>query len=381
MNDTKKRVGKLLLAAILVTMAVMTSLPACADTAQENHDMGICRVMPAAMLGGRKAAAFINTMNALVDAGIVQRASFYQGFDLDKDSHVDLSYGAFSTGEIDLGKYRDANIQKWTFEVPPIIVEALETDGKDHFAKFFCDFDRPDTDVMLFLGATSGGSFEYKGQTYRDNINATCSKGETVSLTAKADDGKEFVGWFEGIEAFPDYFVTRNTGLLISEDATYSFPAAQITLLQAVFKDKANASGGGNPPADPGTDPGSKTNPGTETKPETVISDPVPTPDPITIKQAPKSVKVKAKKNKVTVSWKKIKKTKKTKALLKQIKSIQVQYDKNPGFSNPVSKRVGKSKTKVVIKLKKKKTYYFRVRYVGIDGFSKWSKTKKVKTK
>ena len=31
--------------------------------------------------------------------------------------------------------------------------------------------------------------------------------------------------------------------------------------------------------------------------------------------------------------------------------------------------------------LKKKTTYYVRVRYAGADGYSNWSKVKKVKTK
>ena len=102
----------------------------------------------------------------------------------------------------------------------------------------------------------------------------------------------------------------------------------------------------------------------------------------ITIKKVPASVKVKAKKNKVTVSWKKIKKNKKGKKLLKQIKSVQVQYSTDPKFrKNTKTKTVGKKKTKVKLKLKKRTTYYVRVRYVGKGGVSKWTKTKKVKTR
>ena len=81
----------------------------------------------------------------------------------------------------------------------------------------------------------------------------------------------------------------------------------------------------------------------------------------------------------VTVSWKKIKKTK---ALRKKIKSIQVQRADNKSFTQNVhSKKVGKTKTKVTFKLKRKKTYYVRVRYVGKGGYSKWSKVRRVKTK
>ena len=102
----------------------------------------------------------------------------------------------------------------------------------------------------------------------------------------------------------------------------------------------------------------------------------------ITISKRPSSVKAKAKKSKVTVSWKKIKKNKAGKKLLKQIHSIQIQYSTDKTFKKDVrTKTVGKKKTKVTLKLQKKTTYYIRVRYKAADGFSKWSKVKKVKTK
>ena len=102
----------------------------------------------------------------------------------------------------------------------------------------------------------------------------------------------------------------------------------------------------------------------------------------ITIQKTPSSVKAKAKKNKVTVSWKKIKKNKAGKKLLKQIKSIQVQYSTDKTFKKNVkTKTVGKKKTKIKLKLQKKTTYYVRVRYKGSNGFSKWSKEKRFKTK
>ena len=102
----------------------------------------------------------------------------------------------------------------------------------------------------------------------------------------------------------------------------------------------------------------------------------------ITISKRPSSVKAKAKKNKVTVSWKKIKKNKAGKKLLKQINSIQIQYSTDKAFKQNVkTKTVGKKKTKVTLKVQKKTTYYIRVRYKGSNGFSTWSKVKKVKTK
>lgn len=104
--------------------------------------------------------------------------------------------------------------------------------------------------------------------------------------------------------------------------------------------------------------------------------------DAVTITKVPAGVNAKAKKNKVTVSWKKINETKKTKAFRARIKSIQVQVSTDPGFTSIVSNiKIGKSKTKTTLKLKKKATYYVRVRYIGAHGASVWSKVKKVKTK
>ena len=105
----------------------------------------------------------------------------------------------------------------------------------------------------------------------------------------------------------------------------------------------------------------------------------------ITILSVPKSVKAKAKKNKVTVSWGKIKKSKKTKALLAQIQGIELQYSTDPFFptDNFVKLPLSKKKTKYVLKgLQRKSVYYVRVRYTdGAGGYSAWSKVKKVKTK
>ena len=105
----------------------------------------------------------------------------------------------------------------------------------------------------------------------------------------------------------------------------------------------------------------------------------------VTIPKVPASVKAKAKKNKVTVSWKKIKKTKKAKALLAQIRSIELQYSSDPSFPASISVRIplGKKKTKFVLKgLQKSTAYYVRVRYTdGAGGYSNWSRMKRVVAK
>ena len=105
----------------------------------------------------------------------------------------------------------------------------------------------------------------------------------------------------------------------------------------------------------------------------------------ITIAKAPAGVKAKAgKKGKVTVSWNKIKKTRKTKALLKKIKGIEVQISTDQNFATDVNPRkLGKNKTQAIFRGLQKNTYYYvRVRYTdSAGGVSKWSKVKRIRTK
>ena len=105
----------------------------------------------------------------------------------------------------------------------------------------------------------------------------------------------------------------------------------------------------------------------------------------VTITTAPKSVKAKAKKNKITVTWKKIKKNKKGKKLLRQINSIEVQYSVDLSFpaENSVKIPLGKKKTKLVLKgLQKGIAYFVRVRYTdGAGGYSNWSAVKRAVAK
>ena len=103
----------------------------------------------------------------------------------------------------------------------------------------------------------------------------------------------------------------------------------------------------------------------------------------ITITKKPTIKKPAAKETSITVNWKHFKHTsKKTKKIWKKIKKVEVQCATDKAFKNIVkTKMVKKSKTKAVIKgLKKKTTYYVRVRYYDGTGYSKWSKTKKIKT-
>ena len=104
----------------------------------------------------------------------------------------------------------------------------------------------------------------------------------------------------------------------------------------------------------------------------------------ITVSKKPSIKKPAAAKGKITVKWKHFKHTsKKIKSIWKKIKKVQVQCATDKAFKNIVkTSLVGKSKTSAKIKgLKKKTTYYVRVRYYDGTGYSAWSKVKKVKTK
>ena len=104
----------------------------------------------------------------------------------------------------------------------------------------------------------------------------------------------------------------------------------------------------------------------------------------ITVSKKPTIQKPAPAKGKITVKWKHFKnKTKNGKKIWKPIKKVQIQCATDSGFRNIVKKAdVSKGKTKTTIKgLKKKTTYYVRVRYFDGVGYSAWSKVKKVKTK
>ena len=111
-----------------------------------------------------------------------------------------------------------------------------------------------------------------------------------------------------------------------------------------------------------------------------------PAEEKITISKKPAVKKLKAAKGRITVSWNKFKtKGKKNKAIWKKIKKIEVQCSTKKNFHDDETKKKTVGKTKKSVKftsLKKKTTYYVRVRYCdGAGGFSKWSAVKKIKTK
>ena len=98
----------------------------------------------------------------------------------------------------------------------------------------------------------------------------------------------------------------------------------------------------------------------------------------------PVITKVKAGKKKATIKWKKF-----TKAQQKQIKRFVIEYSTDKNFKKNVKKvTVNKKKaSKTIRKLKRKKTYYFRVRAIGdpakksVTWLNSKSKVKKAKIK
>ena len=95
--------------------------------------------------------------------------------------------------------------------------------------------------------------------------------------------------------------------------------------------------------------------------------------------KAPVIKKVKAGKKKVSVSWKKS---------AQSITGYQIQYSTSASFKKgkkTITVPGKKKQSRTIKKLKTKKKYYIRIRtYQVINGkktISKWSKTKKFKTK
>ena len=121
-----------------------------------------------------------------------------------------------------------------------------------------------------------------------------------------------------------------------------------------------------------------------EIRKKTTTKKPSIAKEKITISKKPTIKKPAAAKGKITVKWKHFKHTsKKTKKIWKKIKKVQIQCATDKAFKNIVkTATVKKSKTSAKVKgLKKKTTYYVRVRYYDGTGYSAWSKVKKVKTK
>ena len=105
-------------------------------------------------------------------------------------------------------------------------------------------------------------------------------------------------------------------------------------------------------------------------------SEPTNRPAKVTAPEGVKKLTAKNNKKKaVALSWKKV----------SGAKGYQIQYAFNKKFTKKKKSRLTKKRKFTVKKLKKKKTYYFRVRAYKLNGnkkvYGKWSKVKKIKVK
>ena len=206
-----------------------------------------------------------------------------------------------------------------------------------------------DQDKVLIVPKTDNAEFNYMDQTYEFGAVTEDTCGFLTLATEEAPDG-------ESDAVFEIHNHTWDSGK-VTKPATTT--AAGIKIFTC-------------------TDCG-------ETKTESIAKLKAQKPaEKITITKKPSIKKPTAAKGKITVKWKHFKHTsKKAKKIWKKIKKVQVQCAADKAFKNKVKDvKIGRGKTKYAIKgLKKKTTYYVRVRYYDGTGYSAWSKVKKVKTK
>ena len=106
------------------------------------------------------------------------------------------------------------------------------------------EFESPEF-VALCTGTTGGGTYQISDSFYDEpldySVNMTMEYGSTVTLVATADEGRRFVGWYEGIRGEKDSghwgFVYDHTDLCYSTETTYSFPIYNYVSVCAVFEE------------------------------------------------------------------------------------------------------------------------------------------------
>ena len=242
--------------------------------------------------------------------------------------------------------YNNKNCEDVTFHVIHND-QAISVSTNAQSAAFIVDDNQKKNMIKLNL---QKGDY-YSVTTYSDLENATGK--ETVQVTGKADSQKELeIGFNDNHFLAP----THDDALSIDINGQKVDPKTLKPLNGAsINNNTADKKGASKKPT-----------------------------EKVTISKKPSIKKPAAAKGKITVKWKHFKHTsKKTKKIWKKIKKVQVQCATDKTFKNKVKDvKIGRGKTKYAIKgLKKKTTYYVRVRYYDGVGYSAWSKVKKVKTK
>ncbi len=185
----------------------------------------------------------------------------------------------------------------------------------------------------------------------------TVEKGKETTVTATADEGYKFAGWYKGTEK-------------VSGEAQYKFTVTENVELTAKFeKEKVTPPGGNESESTKDTNkvtPG--TTPGTTT-PETPAASNVAKP------KAAKNVKAKATKKGIQIKWKKVSGA--------NGYYIYRSTKKNKGYKKIHTVTKGKTQSYVDKKARKGKTYYYKIKtYKKVNGrkvTSNWSKVVKKK--
>ena len=185
----------------------------------------------------------------------------------------------------------------------------------------------------------------------------TVEKGKETTVTATADEGYKFAGWYKGTEK-------------VSGEAQYKFTVTENVELTAKFeKEKVTPPGGNESESTkdtgkvtPGTTPGTTT-------PETPAASNVAKP------KAAKNVKAKATKKGIQIKWKKVSGA--------NGYYIYRSTKKNKGYKKIHTVTKGKTQSYVDKKARKGKTYYYKIKtYKKVNGrkvTSNWSKVVKKK--
>lgn len=190
----------------------------------------------------------------------------------------------------------------------------------------------------------------------------TVEKGKETTVTATADEGYKFEGWYKGTEK-------------VSDKAQYKFTVTENVELTAKFEiEKVTQPGGNESGSTKDTDkvtPGTTTpgtTPGTTT-PETPAASNVAKP------KAAKNVKAKATKKGIQIKWKKVSGA--------NGYYIYRSTKKNKGYKKIHTVTKGKTQSYVDKKARKGKTYYYKIKtYKKVNGrkvTSNWSKVVKKK--
>ena len=222
------------------------------------------------------------------------------------------------------------------------------TENVELTAKFEKEVVPPTESFTVSVKAEAGGKVSGGG---------TVEKGKETTVTATADEGYKFAGWYKGTEK-------------VSDKAQYKFTVTENVELTAKFeKEKVTPPGGNESESTKDTDkvtPG--TTPGTTT-PETPAASNVAKP------KAAKNVKAKATKKGIQIKWKKVSGA--------NGYYIYRSTKKNKGYKKIHTVTKGKTQSYVDKKARKGKTYYYKIKtYKKVNGrkvTSNWSKVVKKK--